>query len=108
MANDCTIEFRGITWCVPFNDPSNDDRINLQKELRKKNNIDFSFYERKTFCKNVPYTINFLFDIGVETSLEIPQYICLTFRNNNANEQLMILLLLMRWLLLNVFERLVV
>ena len=49
VANDGNIEIRDISWCVPGIDPSNDNRIIVQKGLSKKNNVDFSYYERKTF-----------------------------------------------------------
>ena len=49
VANDGNIENRDISWCVPSIDPSNDNRIIVQKGLSKKNYVDFSYYERKTF-----------------------------------------------------------
>ena len=49
LANDGNIEIRDISWCVPSIDLSNDNRIIVQKGLYKKNNTDFSYYERKTF-----------------------------------------------------------
>ena len=45
VANDGNIEIRDISWCVPSIDPSNDNRIIIQKGLKKKNNIVFSYYE---------------------------------------------------------------
>ena len=87
VANDGNIEIRGISWCVPSIDPSNDNRIIAQKGLSKKNNVDFSYYERKTFYKNVPNASNFLFDLGMESGMERPQYIIVGFENNNVNEQ---------------------
>ena len=75
VANDGNIEFRDISLCVPSIDPSNDNRIIVQKGLSKKNNVDFSYYERKTFFKNVPNATNFLFDLGMESGMERPQYI---------------------------------
>ena len=72
---------------MPSIDPSNDNRIIVQKGLNKKNNVDFSYYERKTFYKNVPNATNFLFDLGMESGMEIPQYIIIGFENNNVNEQ---------------------
>ena len=66
VANDGNIEIRDISWCVPSIDPSKDNRIIVQKGLSKKNNVDFSYYERKTFYKNVPNVTNFLFDLGME------------------------------------------
>ena len=53
VANDVNIDIRDISWCVPSIDPSNDNRIIVQKGLSKKNKVDFSYYERKTFYKNV-------------------------------------------------------
>ena len=87
VANDGNIELRDISWCVPSIDPSNDNRIIKQKGLNKKNNVDFRYYERKTFCKNVPNASNFLFDLGMESGMERPQYIIVGFENNNVNEQ---------------------
>ena len=36
VANDSNIKIRDISWCVPSIDPSNDNRIIVQKGLRKK------------------------------------------------------------------------
>ena len=87
VAYDGNIEIRDISWCVPSIDPSNDNIIIVQKGLNKKNNVDFSYYERKTFYKNVPNATNFLFDLGMESGMERPQYIIVGFENNNVNEQ---------------------
>ena len=87
VANHCNIEIRDISWCVPSIDPSNDNRIIVQKCLSKKNNVHFSYNERKTFYKNVPNATNFLFDLGIESGMERPQYIIVGFENNNVNEQ---------------------
>ena len=87
VANDANIEIRDISWCVPSIDPSIDNRIIVQKGLNKKNNIDFSYYERKTFFKNVPNANNFLFDLVMESGIERPPYIVVRFENNNVNEQ---------------------
>ena len=90
IANDCKIEIGDISWCVPSIDPSNDNRIIVLKRLTKKNNIDFSYYERKTFYNNVPNATNFLFDLGMESGMEIPQYIIIGFEINNfKNNKLM-------------------
>ena len=86
VANDGNIEIRDISWCVPSIDPSNDNRIIVQKGLSKKNNVDFSYYESKTFYKNVPNATNFWFDLGVESGMKRPQYIIVGFENN-VNEQ---------------------
>ena len=80
VANDGNIAITDISWCVPSIDPSYNNRIFVQKGLNKKSNIDFSYYERKTFHKNVPNATNFLFDRGMERS----QYIILGFENNNV------------------------
>ena len=56
VSNVCNIEIRDITWCVPCIGPSIDNRIIVQKGLRKRNNIDFNFYERKTLYKNVSFS----------------------------------------------------
>ena len=87
VAIDANIEIRDISWCVPSFDPSNDNRIIVQKGLGKKNNLDFSYYERKTFYKNVPNATNFFFDLGMKSGMERPQYIIVGFENNNVNEQ---------------------
>ena len=87
VANDGNIEIRNISRCVPSIDPSNDNRIIVQKGLSKKNNVDFSYYERKTFYKNVPNATNSLFDLGMESGMERPKYIIVGFENNNVNEQ---------------------
>ena len=87
VGNDANIEIRDISWCVPSTDPSNDNRIIVQKGLSKKNNVDFSYYERKTFHKNVPNATNFLFDLGMESGMERPEYIIVVFENNKVNEQ---------------------
>ena len=86
MGNDGNIEIRDISWCVPSIDPSNDNRIIVQKGLSKKNNVDFSYYERKAFYKDVPNATNFLFALGIESGMEKPQYIIVRFENNNVNE----------------------
>ena len=36
VANDGNIEIRDISWCVPSNDPTNDNRIIVQKGLSKR------------------------------------------------------------------------
>ena len=87
VANDGNMEIRDISWCVPSIDPSNDNGIIVQKGLNIKNNVDFSYYERKTFYKNVPNATNLLFDLGIESGMERPQYIIFGFENNNVNEQ---------------------
>ena len=84
---DGNIDIRDISWCVPSIDPSNDVRIIVQKGLSKKNNKDFSYNERKTFYKNVLNATNFLFDLGMESGMERPQYIIVGFENNNVDEQ---------------------
>ena len=87
VANDGNIEIRDISWCVPSIDPSNDNKIIVQKGLNKKNNVVFSYYERKTFYKNVPNATNFLFDLGMESGMEEPQYKIVGFENSNVNKQ---------------------
>ena len=87
VGNDGNIDIRDISWCVPSIDLSNDNRTFVQKGLSKKNNVDFCYYERKTFYKNVPIATNFLFDLGMESGVERPQYIIVGFENNNVNEQ---------------------
>ena len=87
MIIDCNIEFKVINWYVPCIDLCTDNRIIEQKGFSKKNNIDFSTYERKTFFKNVPDATKFLFSIGVECYFDKPQYIKVTFEKNNVNDQ---------------------
>ena len=87
VANDANIDIRDISWCVPSIDPSNDNRIIVQKGLIKKNNVDFSYYERKTFYKNAPNATNFLFHLGMESGMERPQYTIVGFENKNVYEQ---------------------
>ena len=87
MANNGNIEIRDISWCVPSIDPGDDNRVFVQKGLNKRNNIDFSYYERKTFYKNVLNATIFLFELGMESSMEGPQCIIIVFENNNVNEQ---------------------
>ena len=87
VGNDGNIDIRDISWCVPSIDRSNDNRIIVQKGLSKKNNVDFSYYERKTFYKNVPNATTFWFDLGMESGMERPQYIIVGFEYNNVIEQ---------------------
>ena len=65
VANDANIDIRDISWCVPGIDPSNDNGIIVQRGLSKKNKVDFSYNERKTFYKNLSNATNFLFDLGM-------------------------------------------
>ena len=67
--------------------PINDNSIIVQKGLNKKNNIYFSYYERKTFYKNVPNAKNFSFDLALESIMERPKYIIIGFENKKDNEQ---------------------
>ena len=85
VGNDGNIDIRDISWCVPIIDPSNDNRIIVL--LSKKNNVEFSYHERKTFYNNVPNATKFLFDLGMESGMERPQYIIVGFEINNVNEQ---------------------
>ena len=87
VGNDGNIDIRDISWFVPSIDPSTDNRIIVQKGLSKKNNVDFSYYERKTFHKIVPNATNFLFDLGMESGMERPQYIIVGFENISVKEQ---------------------
>ena len=87
VANDGNIEIRDISRSIPSIDPRNDNRTIVQNGLNKKNNIDFSYYGRETFYKNVPNATNFLFDLGMESGMKRPQYIIIGFENNNVNEQ---------------------
>ena len=72
---------------MPIFDPSNDNIIIVLKRLIQKKNIDFSYFERKKFFKNVPDATIFLFDLGIENGMERRQYIITGFENNNVDEQ---------------------
>ena len=72
---------------MPSIDHSTDNRVIVQKELSKKYNIDFAFYERKTFYKNLPIATNYFFDLDVEGCFKIPHRIILSFENDNVNAQ---------------------
>ena len=74
VANDGNIDLRDISWCVPSIDPSTDNRIIVKKGLNEKKNFDFSYYERKKFYMNVTNATNFLYDLGMKTGMERPQY----------------------------------
>ena len=54
VGNDGNIDIREISWCVPSIDPSNDNRIIVQKGLSKKNNVEFSYYEKRRFIRMYP------------------------------------------------------
>ena len=43
--------------------------------------------KERHFYKNVPNATNFLFDLGIESGMERPQYIIVGFEHNNVNEQ---------------------
>ena len=79
VAYDGNIDISGISWCVPSIDPGIDNRFIVQKGLNKKNNIGYSYYEKKTFYKNVPNANYFLFDLGIESGLKRPQTVIIDF-----------------------------
>ena len=85
MANEGNKNLRDISWRILIFDPSIDNRIIVQKGLSKKNVVDYSYYERKTFYKNVSIATTFLFDLGMESLMERPQYIIIGAENNNVN-----------------------
>ena len=87
VANDGNIDIRYILWCFSSSDPGNDNRIIVQKGWNKENNVDFCYYERKTFYKNVPNATNSFFDLDMEGGMERPKYIIIGFENNNVNYQ---------------------
>ena len=60
--------------------------IIVQKGLKKKN-IDFCYYERQTFYKNILNATILLFDLGMKRGMERQQYKIIGFENNNVNEQ---------------------
>ena len=86
LANNCNMEIRDTTFCVPYIDPRNDNRITVQKGLSKNNIVVFSFYKRKTFYKNVTDATNLLFELGVKSGFEIPQDIMVISENNSVND----------------------
>ena len=43
--------------------------------------------KERPIYKNVPNATNFLFDLGMESGMERPQYIIVGFENKNVNEQ---------------------
>ena len=45
VANYGNIDIRDVSWCLPSINPSNDNRIIVQKGLKIKNNNDFSYIE---------------------------------------------------------------
>ena len=73
VATDGNIDIRDISCCLFTIYPNNDNIIIVQKGLSEKNNIDFSYCERKAFYKNVPKATNFLFDLGLDIDMERPQ-----------------------------------
>ena len=87
-AVEAYINIRDISWCVPSIDPINDNRIIVQKGLSKKN-VHFSYYERKTFYKNVTNATILLFDIGMKSGMERPQYIIIGFEKKMLMNKLM-------------------
>ena len=87
IGNVGNIDIRDISWCVLSIDPSNDNRIIVQKGLSKKNNVDFSYYKRKTFYKNVPNATNFLFELGMESGMKRLHYIIVGFEKYIVYEQ---------------------
>ena len=92
VAKDGKIVIRDM-WCVHFNDSSKDNRIIVQNRLNKMNNIYLSYYERKTFYKNLPNANNFVFDLGMESGMERLKYTIIAFENNNVNEQTQVYLI---------------
>ena len=72
VAIDDNTEIRDISRCVPCIDPSIDNRVIVQKGLNEKNE---------------PNAINVLFDLVMESGMEIPQYTIIGFENNHVNEQ---------------------
>ena len=61
----------------------------MQRGLSKENNIEFSYYERKTFYKNVRNATNFSLDLGIQIGRKRHQWITIGFENNNVNGQTM-------------------
>ena len=75
IAIDGHTEFNDMFCCIPSIDSKNDNRSTGQKGIIKENNVDFSYYERKTFYENVLDANNFLFDLGMESDMERSQYV---------------------------------
>ena len=51
------------------------------------NNINFSYYERKTFYKNVPNATIFLSHLGTESGMQRPQFIIIGFEDINIKDK---------------------
>ena len=82
--------------------------ILYRKDLNKKNNFDFSYYEKKTVYKNVNNATNFLFDLGREKGMERQKYVKIVLKIKMLMNKLMIQVHLIYKMLLNVIVRLVV
>ena len=54
VGNDGNIDIRDISWCMPSIDPGIDNRIFVKKGLSKKNNVDFSYCEKRHFIRMYP------------------------------------------------------
>ena len=82
VANDGNIEIRDIPWCVPSIDPCNNNRIIVQTVSTK--NIDFSYYEGKTFYKMFLMLLTSFLTLTwrVVWNMERPQCKIVGFENN--------------------------
>ena len=83
VADNGKKDVRDISWDLPSIDPSNDNRIIEQKGSNKKKNIDFSYYEIKTFYMNTPNATNFSLNLG----MKISQYKTIGFEIINVNDE---------------------
>ena len=69
VANDGNIEINDISRFVPSIDSRNDNINILQKDLSKKININFSYYERKILHQNVSNATKFLIYLGTASKM---------------------------------------
>ena len=59
VANDGNIEITDISWCLPSIDPSNDNRIIVQKELKKRTIQTSVIMRERHFIRMYPMLLNF-------------------------------------------------
>ena len=58
VANDGNIEIRDISWCIPSTDPSNDNRIIVQKGLKKRIILILVIRKERHFIRIYPMLLN--------------------------------------------------
>ena len=59
VANAGNIEIRDISWCVPSIDPSNDNRIIVQKRFKKRIILILVIMKEKHFIRMYPMLLNY-------------------------------------------------